>query len=198
MRFEIRPAKLEDGYMLFRLIKENAVELGGSTRFLNTLERVEAHLRLIKTVLDEYGVRRLRYLSAAERIEAHIDDPDLLVGYVVAEHFSTTLGYASFFCGDASWYGDKVELEDLYVIPTARRNGIGRALFQAVMAHADGSGKCRMEMRTPTTTPNGLRGLGFLKKMAEESSPQGRRVDEWATFRFEFISHALKGSLRGK
>ena len=198
MRFDIRPGMVEDSQMLFRLIRENAVELGGSSQFLNTLKRVGAHLRLIKAETDDQQVRRLRFLSAAERIAAQTEDPDLLVGYLVAEQFSTMLGYASFFCGDASWYGDKLEFEDLYVIPTARRNGIGRALFQAVKAYADESGKCRVEVRTPTTNRSGLIGLEFLKKMAAESSPQGRRVDEWATFRFDFISQARKGSLRGE
>ncbi len=192
MMVTIRPAELKDSQTLFGLIKANAVELK-SVRFLNKLERVEQQLRLltIDITRNDAGIeigRKWRYLTAAERIAANVDDPDSLVGYLIAERFSVMLAFVSFYYGESSFYGDALLVEDLFVHPKARRQGIGRALYRAVRAHGEERGKCRLDIRTPVENQGGV---AFLKKMAEESKPPGRRVEEWITYRFDLHSHAL-------
>jgi GNAT superfamily N-acetyltransferase len=195
VRFTVRPAGLRDSQALFGLIKANAIELK-SVGFRNKLERIERQLRLHKTeiIRDEAGVetsRRLGYLSAAERLEANLDDPDSLVGYFVAEERSSImLGFASVYYGESSFQGDTLPGQDLYILPAVRRQSIGRALYRTLRAHAEERGKCRVDLIARVGTV----GVLFLNKMAEESSPRGRRVEEWITYRFDLESHALRGT----
>ena len=56
------------------------------------------------------------------------------------------LGFALFFFSYSTWRGRSgVYLEDLFVVPEARRMGVGRALLQALIAVGRARGCARLE-----------------------------------------------------
>lgn len=109
MYLTLRPAKATDAALLAELIRELAV-----------YERLEADCRitedLIRTQL--FGER-----PAAEAVVGEIDG--------VAE------GFALFFTNFSTFLGKRgLYLEDLFVRPEARGNGLGRALLERLIAIA--------------------------------------------------------------
>ena len=65
---------------------------------------------------------------------------------VIAEHEGTPAGFALFFSSYSTWRGHHgIRLEDLYVTPSARGQGIGRALLQHLARVAIAEGCPRLE-----------------------------------------------------
>lgn len=61
---------------------------------------------------------------------------------------NTIVGFATFFPAYYSWSGKAIYLDDLYVLPEHRKQGIGKQLLQAVIqqAQADRCKKVRWQV----------------------------------------------------
>jgi GNAT superfamily N-acetyltransferase len=103
---------------------------------------------------------------AAEALIAELDDPPAVVGYAL--YFPT---FSSFLASRGVW------LEDLFVRPAHRRNGIGRALLAAVAARLRERGSERLEWAALDWNEPALRFYSGLR----------------ATTMPEWISHRLAG-----
>ncbi|KAL4702396.1 hypothetical protein ACJJTC_005672 [Scirpophaga incertulas] len=65
----------------------------------------------------------------------------------------TVIGYAIFFPTYSTWEGRSMMLEDLYVIPSERRNGVGRRLFNSIAEEAFTSGSNRLDFHVLEWNP---------------------------------------------
>jgi GNAT superfamily N-acetyltransferase len=64
---------------------------------------------------------------------------------LIAEADSTPVGLALFFSIYSTWKGPSIHLEDLFVLPSARGLGIGKALLKRVAAIAGERGCARLQ-----------------------------------------------------
>lgn len=145
--FEIRAARRDDVPALLDMFRELAV-----------YEHLEHVLVADEALLEEalFGER-----PAAEALIAHRDGAP--AGYAV--YFPT---FSTFLARQGIW------LEDIFVRPSERRGGIGRALVVAVAAAAVARGAERMEWSALRW--NEL-ALGFYASLGAE------RMEEWVTLR---------------
>uniref|UniRef100_A0A3P9HKA7 Spermidine/spermine N1-acetyltransferase family member 2b n=1 Tax=Oryzias latipes TaxID=8090 RepID=A0A3P9HKA7_ORYLA len=109
MHFKIRPAKKEDCKEISRLIMELAV-------YENMPDQVKiAHEELER---DGFGENPFFQCLVAEVPEEH-----------KSKEGFTVVGYALYFYTYSTWKGRSIFLEDLYVMPEFRGNGIGKGLL---------------------------------------------------------------------
>ena len=115
---QIRPACAADVPLILRFIRELAVYEREPDAVLTT----EADL-----LRDGWG--------ATPRFRA-----------VIAEHNGEPAGFALFFASYSTWRGHHgIRLEDLYVTPAARGQGVGRALLRHLAQVAVAEGCPRLE-----------------------------------------------------
>ncbi|XP_020564584.2 diamine acetyltransferase 2b isoform X1 [Oryzias latipes] len=132
MHFKIRPAKKEDCKEISRLIMELAV-----------YEKMPDQVKIAHEVL----VFSMSYNCLTPDPQFHCstsvelerdgfcENPffQCLVAEVPEEHKSkegfTVVGYALYFYTYSTWKGRSIFLEDLYVMPEFRGNGIGKGLL---------------------------------------------------------------------
>jgi GNAT superfamily N-acetyltransferase len=96
---------------------------------------------------------------------------------LIAERGSEAVGYALFFPTFSSFLASQgVWLEDLFVRPSHRRAGVGRALLAAVAARARARGGERLEWAALDW--NEL-ALGFYRRLG------ARTMHEWITHRLD-------------
>ncbi|GJQ84117.1 hypothetical protein Trydic_g12090 [Trypoxylus dichotomus] len=107
----IRPAKKEDMGAVFKMIK-------GLAEF----ERMPDQVMIDETVLMKDGFET---------------DSPAFSSYVAETDKNTIVGYAIYYTCYSTWLGKSIFLEDLYVEPEYRTQGIGKRLFLAVakLAH---------------------------------------------------------------
>jgi GNAT superfamily N-acetyltransferase len=145
----IRPATEADSELLFGLILELA-----------------AYEKLADAVAGDAEVLR-RSLFEQRAAEALIveDDGGEAVGYAI---FFTT--FSTFECRSGIW------LEDVYVRPERRRDGIGRAVMEHLAALALERGHVRLDWCALDWNEPALR---FYEKLG------ARRLDDWKMLRLE-------------
>jgi GNAT superfamily N-acetyltransferase len=115
---ELRPARAGDGALIHRLITALAV-----------YEREPDAVRTTPQILDAQ--------LSAERPPFEC---------VIAEHDGDAAGFALYFHNYSTWRGQPgLYLEDLFVLPEARRRGVGRALLSELARRAVDRGCARME-----------------------------------------------------
>ena len=143
---QIRPATAADSELLFGLILELASyeKLG---------DQVNGDAEVLRRSLFEQG--------AAEALL--VEDEGEAIGYAI---FFTT--FSTFECRSGIW------LEDVYVRPQHRRDGIGRAVMEHLAALALERGHVRLEWCALDWNEPALR---FYEKLG------ARGLDEWKTFR---------------
>jgi GNAT superfamily N-acetyltransferase len=129
----------------------------------------------------------IQELAAYEKLEDEVrGDPEVLRRSLFAEGTAEALlaeaggeavGYA-IVCGTFSTFECKggIWIEDLYVRPTSRGAGIGRALFARIAAMAAERGLPRVEWAALSW--NDL-ALGFYDRLG------ARRMDEWQMLRLD-------------
>ncbi|XP_069687803.1 thialysine N-epsilon-acetyltransferase-like isoform X1 [Periplaneta americana] len=66
---------------------------------------------------------------------------------------NTLLGYALYFYTYSTWKGKALYLEDLYITPSCRGQGLGSALFNRVAKRAFESGCCRLDFAVLNWNP---------------------------------------------
>ncbi len=115
----IRQAKVGDGEALYRMICELAVFEEGQDKVTMTAEQLDRDLT--------------------------VDQP-LFIAYI-AETEGKVVGFVNFSVGYSSWVGPRINLDDLYVKPPYRHQGIGRVLLDRVFQHAKSQGIKWVEWR---------------------------------------------------
>jgi GNAT superfamily N-acetyltransferase len=96
---------------------------------------------------------------------------------LLAEENGVALGFALFFPTYSTWRGRRgLHLEDLFVVPSARRRGIGRALFQRVADIARERDCARLEWAVLDW--NEL-GISFYRSFG--AAP----LEDWTTWRLD-------------
>ncbi|XP_024117069.1 diamine acetyltransferase 2b [Oryzias melastigma] len=109
MNFKIRPAIKEDCKEISRMIMELAV-----------YENMPDQVKITHEELERDGFCESPFFEC-------------LVAEVPEEHKSkegfTVVGYALYFYTYSTWKGPSIFLEDLYVMPEFRGNGIGKGLL---------------------------------------------------------------------
>jgi len=89
---------------------------------------------------------------------ARLLDPDEPMFALVAEHDGRLIGIAHSVVHRSTWAkGPFVYLNDLFVAPDVRGSGAGRALIEAVYAHADAMGAERVYWLTHETNTTARR-----------------------------------------
>jgi GNAT superfamily N-acetyltransferase len=146
------------GIIVRRAGREDAETLLGLIQALADYEQLEGPSEDAKRRLIEHG------FGPSPRYEAHLVWKDgVAVGYAILfETYSTFLAQPTLY------------LEDLFVLPEARRFGAGRAIFQTLARLATERGCGRIEW--VALDWNEL-AIGFYRKLG------ARHMDEWLHFR---------------
>ncbi|KAJ8965297.1 hypothetical protein NQ314_004226 [Rhamnusium bicolor] len=88
------------------------------------------------------------------------------------------VGYALYYSSYSTWVGKSVLLEDLYVQPAYRRNGIGKQLFMAVAKIAHDAKIRRMDFHVLSWNPAG----DFYKTLGAVNLTH---TEKWHLFRMD-------------
>ena len=103
---------------------------------------------------------------------------------LLAEHAGRPVGYALFYRAYATEHGERgLYLQDLYVVPEARRQGTGRALMTAVARACQADGGCYVFWNARPRNRAALafyRALGARKEPTVTLSLQPDALDELA------------------
>jgi GNAT superfamily N-acetyltransferase len=127
--------------------------------------------------LAEYERARERATGTEELLEEALFGDEPAAEAVIAEIDDEPVGFALFFGTFSTWLCRRgLYLEDLYVRPTHRRGGVGRALLTHVARIAVERGCARLDWSAlGWNTP----ALDFYDAVGAE------RMDEWAGLRLE-------------
>jgi GNAT superfamily N-acetyltransferase len=119
-------------------------------------------------------------------------DPPALFGHVATSPAGEVVGFALWFLNFSTWEGvHGIYLEDLYVRPTARGLGAGRALLAALAGICEARGYRRLEWWVLHWNP----AREFYDAIG------ARPMDEWVPYRIEgdaLSALALHPRLAGK
>ena len=107
---------------------------------------------------------------SAEQIRAQMRASDLAETILLAHDHSSILGFLCYHvlwsaCHDAPW----VEVTELYVAPTHRRRGAGRALLEETLRRAEAAGASELVLRTNAKN-SGAQSL--FARIGLEAAPQ--------------------------
>ncbi|XP_059479121.1 thialysine N-epsilon-acetyltransferase [Neocloeon triangulifer] len=87
-------------------------------------------------------------------------------------------GYAIYFQTYSTWEGSALRLEDIYVSPAHRRNGLGRILLAHIAKEAEDEGFCRIDFSVLSWNP----ASAFYKLLGAHNITD---LEQWAMWRFE-------------
>ena len=90
--------------------------------------------------------------------------------FVLENHAAEIIGLALFYTAYSTWKGRMLYLEDLVVTEAARRGGLGRLLFDAVVAEARATGAVRLKWQVLNWNESAI---SFYKKLGATIE------DEW-------------------
>ena len=94
--------------------------------------------------LAEYEKAPEQVVNTAEALGQHLFDEQICKALVV-ENDQKIIGFALYFTNYSTWKGKCLYLEDFYVLPEYRGNGIGSTLFDAIVEIAQKTGVKRMD-----------------------------------------------------
>ena len=132
-----------------------------------TLRRgVEADLPQVLALIQELA----EYERAPDAVTNTLADmqrdgfgPQPIFGFFVCENEEQAIvGLALFYTAYSTWKGRMLYLEDLVVTESARRAGLGRLLFDAVVGEARATGANRMKWQVLDWNEPAI---GFYKKL---------------------------------
>ncbi len=134
-----------------------------------------AIMELIKA-LALYEKAPEQVCNTAVDLGKHLFD-EQICGALVAEVESKIIGFALYYTNYSTWKGKCLYLEDFFVLPEYRRDGIGSALFDAVVDIAKERGVRRMDWQVLDWNEPAL---NFYRKKNAALDP------EWINGRFFF------------
>ena len=111
--------------------------------------------------------------------------PQPIFGFFVLENEAAEIiGLALYYTAYSTWKGRMLYLEDLVVTEAARRGGLGRRLFDAVVAEARATGAVRMKWQVLDWNEPAI---GFYKKLGAtiEGEWLNGNLDEAQLARYE-------------
>lgn len=100
-------------------------------------------LRLIKE-LAVYENEPNEVINTEAKLEKDMFDKNLCEA-IVAERDNQIIGFAIYYTSYSTWKGACLYLEDLYVLPEARRDNVGGQLFDALVDLAKSRDMARMD-----------------------------------------------------
>ncbi|HEY7594525.1 MAG TPA: GNAT family N-acetyltransferase [Actinophytocola sp.] len=129
------------------------------------------------------------HLTAAQLHEALFGPSPALFGHV-AEVDGEVVGCALWFLNFSTWRGvHGIYLEDLYVRPTARGGGLGKALLTALAEECVARGYSRLEWWVLDWNEPAI---GFYKALGAVA------MDEWTVYRVTDEALSRLGGARGE
>ena len=117
--------------------------------------------------------------------------PEPIFGFFVLENKAfEIIGLALYYTAYSTWKGRMLYLEDLVVTGAARRGGLGRLLFNAVVAEARATGAVCMKWQVLDWNESAI---GFYKKLGAniESEWLNGNLTEAQLSRYEITPAAL-------
>lgn len=136
----------------------------------------EQQIMALIHALAEYEKAPNEVVNTAKDLSIHLFEEKCCEA-LVAENDDQILGFALFFTNYSTWKGKCIYLEDLFVRPEYRKNGIGEALFNRIVGIAKERGARRMDWQVLEWNNPALE---FYKK-------QGATLDpEWVNGRLFF------------
>ena len=135
--------------------------------------------------LADYEHARGEVKTTPEQLRSALFGPTPAVFALVAESDSEVVGFALYFLNFSTWEGvHGIHLEDLYVRPTERGTGRGKALIAALAAIAVARGYARVEWSVlDWNTPS----IEFYHRLGAVA------MDEWTGFRLTGDALAAAG-----
>jgi GNAT superfamily N-acetyltransferase len=135
---------------------------------------VPAVVGLVEELAEYERARHECHLTAEQLHDALFRPSPALFGHV-AEVDGEVVGMALWFLNFSTWRGTHgIYLEDLYVRPTRRGSGLGRALLQALAQECVARGYARLEWWVLDWNAPAI---GFYKSLG------ALPMDEWTVFR---------------
>ncbi len=136
--------------------------------------------------LADYERARSEVKTTPDQLSAAMFGPTPAVFALVAETDGEVVGFALYFLSFSTWEGvHGIYLEDLYVRPTQRGTGRGKALLAALAAIAVTRGYARVEWSVlDWNTPS----IGFYRRLGAVA------MDEWTAFRLTGDALAVAAS----
>ncbi len=139
-----------------------------------TPEHIPFLLDLIRELAQ---FEKLEVIATVEMLHEAFFGPNLVAGALVGQSGSEIAGYAIYFFTFSSFVGRAgIWLEDLYVRPAFRRQGLGQALIQAVARIGVERNCGRYEWTALHWNQNAL---DFYKKL------DAQVMDEWVLLRMD-------------
>ena len=155
-----------------------------------TREATVADMPLIATLIR--GLAEYEGLSHAVRmdeavLERHLFGPRPMAEVLIGELDGKPSGFALFFHNFSTFEGHPgVWLEDLFVLPPARRSGLGRMLLGEVARIAVERGCARMEW---SVLDWNMMAINFYRSLG------ARPLTDWTTMRLDADSLAQLGAI---
>lgn len=135
----------------------------------------------VKTILHfisklaEYEKLSHQMQATEDLLREHLFGPNPAAGTVVAKISGQPVGFALFFRTFSTFLGKPgLWLEDLFVLPEHRKNGVGRELFRYVAALAVERDCGRLEWSALDWNEPAIR---FYRKLGSVA------MDDWTTYR---------------
>jgi GNAT superfamily N-acetyltransferase len=139
-------------------------------------EDVEAAVGLVYDLAEFERAPDQCHLTAEQLHDALFGEAPKLFGHV-AEVDGEIVGFAVWFLNFSTWRGvPGIYLEDLFVRPSQRGSGLGRALLAALAAVCADRGYARLEWQVlDWNEPS----IGFYRALGAVA------MDEWTTYRLD-------------
>ncbi|MDP3677366.1 MAG: GNAT family N-acetyltransferase [Novosphingobium sp.] len=156
---------------------------------ITTREATVADMPLIAALIR--GLAEYEGLSHAVRmdeavLERHLFGPRPMAEVLIGEIDGSPSGFALFFHNFSTFEGHPgVWLEDLFVVPAARRSGLGRKLLGEVARIAVERGCARMEW---SVLDWNMMAINFYRSLG------ARPLTDWTTMRLDADSLAQLGA----
>jgi GNAT superfamily N-acetyltransferase len=171
-----------------------------ATNTYNIRRGVEADLPQVLGLIHELALYERAPEAVTNTLTAMQRDgfgPAPIFGFFVLENEAAEIiGLALFYTAYSTWKGRMLYLEDLVVTEAARRGGLGRLLFDAVVAEARATGAVRLKWQVLNWNEPAI---GFYKKLGAniEDEWYNGNLDESQLASYA-VAPAASAAVRGK